>query len=191
MGGLVWEGALVLMMGNGTEVSGKNHTSAGDSLRDQILCDGARAMLTAALQAEGTASVEAHAGEADDSCHRLVVRTCYPSTVIGAVVAKVRDEQVAGRPFSVVIGVTTDGERDILGIWAGDGGEDAESRLGVLTEITTHGDQDACIAVCDGVENLPESITTTWALTEVERCAGQAFRSAFRSAARQDSDAVA
>lgn len=41
----------------------------------------------------------------------------------------------------VVIGVTVNGERDILGIWASDGGEGAK-------------------AVCDGLKGLPDAITT-------------------------------
>lgn len=36
---------------------------------------------------------------------------------------KLRDGQVVNRPIYVVIGVTVNGERDILGLWAGDGSE--------------------------------------------------------------------
>ena len=42
----------------------------------------------------------------------------YPVIFIDALVVKVRDGQVTNKPFYVVIGVTTAGERDILGIWA-------------------------------------------------------------------------
>ena len=52
---------------------------------------------------------------------RLLDRV-YPVLFIDALVVKVRDGQVTNRPFYVVIGVTAAGERDILGIWAGDGG---------------------------------------------------------------------
>jgi transposase-like protein len=38
-------------------------------------------------------------------------------------VVKVRDGQVANRPFYAAIGVSLAGERDILGLWAGTGGE--------------------------------------------------------------------
>lgn len=38
-----------------------------------------------------------------------------------AIVVKVRDGQIRNTPFYVVMGVTTVGEREILGIWAGDG----------------------------------------------------------------------
>jgi putative transposase len=47
----------------------------------------------------------------------------------------------------VVIGVTVDGHRDILGIWAGDGGEGAKYWLQVLTEVKNRGVADACIVV--------------------------------------------
>ncbi|MFF3655282.1 transposase [Streptomyces olivochromogenes] len=36
---------------------------------------------------------------------------------------KIRDAQVADRPVYVVMAVTVDGTRDILGTWTGDGGE--------------------------------------------------------------------
>ena len=38
----------------------------------------------------------------------------YPVIFIDAIVVKVRDGQVTNKPFYVVIGVTTGGERDIL-----------------------------------------------------------------------------
>ncbi len=51
----------------------------------------------------------------------------YPVIFIDAMVVKVRDGQVANKPVYVVIGVSVNGERDILGLWAGDGGEGARS----------------------------------------------------------------
>lgn len=46
----------------------------------------------------------------------------YPVIFIDALVVKIRDGQVTNRPVYVVVGVTVNGERDILGLWAGDGG---------------------------------------------------------------------
>ncbi len=48
--------------------------SGGASLLDEIVRDGARQMLAAALQAEVAAYVEAHADQLDEHGHRLVVR---------------------------------------------------------------------------------------------------------------------
>jgi transposase-like protein len=50
----------------------------------------------------------------------------YAAIFIDAIVVKVRDGQVANRPIYAAIGVTLDGERDILGLWAGTGGEGAK-----------------------------------------------------------------
>jgi transposase-like protein len=38
---------------------------------------------------------------------------------------KIRDGQVANRPIYTAIGVTVDGQREIVGLWAGQGGEGA------------------------------------------------------------------
>src|SRR3954465_11039238 len=46
----------------------------GGSLLDEIVRDGARAMLAAALQAEVAAYIEAHADQVDERGRRLVVR---------------------------------------------------------------------------------------------------------------------
>src|SRR2546422_406913 len=46
----------------------------------------------------------------------------YPVLFIDAIHVKIRDGAVANRPIYAAVGVTTDGERDILGLWAGTGG---------------------------------------------------------------------
>ena len=46
----------------------------------------------------------------------------YPVVFIDAIHVKIRDGQVANRPIYVALGVTVDGERDILGLWAGEHG---------------------------------------------------------------------
>jgi hypothetical protein len=44
---------------------------------------------------------------------------------IDAIVVKIRDGQVANRPVYGAIGVTLEGGKDILRLWAGTGGESA------------------------------------------------------------------
>ena len=114
----------------------------------------------------------------------------YPVIFIDAMVVKVRDGQVANKPVYVVIGVTVNGERDILGLWAGDGGEGAKFWLGVFTEIKNRGVDDVCIAVCDGLKGLPEAITTTWELATVQACIIHLIRNTFRFASRKYWDEI-
>jgi transposase-like protein len=85
-------------------------------------------------------------------------------------VVKIRDGQVANRPVYTAIGVSVDGQRDILGLWVGTGGEGAKYWLQVLTEIKNRGVEDVCIVVCDGLKGLPESIAATWPLAVVQTC---------------------
>jgi len=108
----------------------------------------------------------------------------YPVIFVDALVVKVRDGQVMNKPVYVVIGVSVNGERDILGLWAGDGGEGAKFWLSVFTEIKNRGVKDVCIAVCDGLKGLPEAITTTWELATVQACVIHLIRNTFRFASR-------
>jgi putative transposase len=93
--------------------------------------------------------------------------------------------------MSVAIGVSVNGERDILGLWAGDSGQGAKFWLSVLTEIKNRGVEDVCITVCDGLKGLPEAITTVWELAVVQACIVHLIRNTFRSAARQYWDEMA
>lgn len=114
----------------------------------------------------------------------------YPVIFVDAIVVKVRDGQVRNTPFYVVMGVTTNGERDILGIWAGDGAEGARFWLQVFSELKNRGVDDVLIAVCDGLKGLPEAITTTWDRTVVQQCIVHLIRNSFRYAGRQHRDQI-
>jgi len=114
----------------------------------------------------------------------------YPVLFVDAVVVKVRDGQVRNTPFYVVIGVTTGGEREILGNWAGDGGEGARFWLQVFSELKNRGVDDMLIAVCDGLKGLPEAITTTWERTVVQQCVVHLIRNSFRYAGRRHREGI-
>jgi putative transposase len=76
-------------------------------------------------------------------------------------VVKVRDGQVANRPFYAAIGVSLAGERDILGLWAGTGGEDAKFWMSVLTDLRNRGVKDVFFVVCDGLKGCPRWSATS------------------------------
>lgn len=115
----------------------------------------------------------------------------YPVVFIDAMVVKVRDGQVANRPVYTAIGVTIDGQRDILGLWAGTGGEGAKYWLQVLTEVKNRGVEDVCIVCCDGLKGLPDAIGATWPLAVVQTCVLHLIRNTFRLASRADWDRMA
>ncbi|RSM59366.1 IS256 family transposase [Amycolatopsis sp. WAC 01376] len=117
--------------------------------------------------------------------------TVYPVIFIDAIHVKIRDGQVANRPIYVALAVTCEGRRDILGLWAGDGGEGAKYWLHVLTELKNRGVADVLMVVCDGLTGLPDAITTVWPQTITQTCVVHLLRNSFRYAGRQHWDAIA
>ncbi|MFG1857691.1 IS256 family transposase [Actinomadura geliboluensis] len=116
----------------------------------------------------------------------------YPVIFLDAIQVKIRDGQVANRPIYVALAVTVDGTRDILGLWAGDGGgEGAKYWLHVLTELKNRGVADACMVVCDGLTGLPDAVANVWPQALVQTCIVHLLRNSFRYASRQDWDAIA
>jgi len=104
----------------------------------------------------------------------------YPVVFIDAINVKIRDGQVANRPIYVALAVTCDGQRDILGLWAGEGGEGAKYWLHVLTELRNRGVADVLMVVRDGLTGLPDAVTTVWPRTIVQTCIVHLLRNSFR-----------
>lgn len=115
----------------------------------------------------------------------------YPVVFIDAIHVKIRDGQVANRPIYVALAVTTEGNRDILGLWVGDGGEGAKYWQQVLTELKNRGVEDVLMLVCDGLRELPQSVANVWPKTIVQTCIVHLMRNSFRYASRQDWDKIA
>ncbi|MBA2774973.1 MAG: IS256 family transposase [Nocardioidaceae bacterium] len=112
--------------------------AVGGSLLDELVRDGARAMLAAALQAEVAAYVDAFAGEVDEAGHRLVVRnghhqTREVATAAGAV--PVRAPRVNDKRTEEVTGQRMRFASSILPAWARKSPQVAE----VLPLLYLHG----------------------------------------------------
>jgi putative transposase len=122
--------------------------------------------------------------EMNDWAHRPL-DGIYAAVFIDAIVVKVRDGQVANRPFYAAIGVTLGGGKDILGLWAGSGGEGAKFWMSVLTDLRNRGVRDVFFLVCDGLKGLPEVVGNVWPLTIVQTCIIHLIRNTFRLASRK------
>lgn len=78
-----------------------------------------------------------------------------PVIFVDALAIMIRGGQVVNKPFYVVVGVITNGERDILGLWAGDdGGEGTRFWLQIFAELKNRAVTDMLIAVCDGSKDF-------------------------------------
>src|ERR1700756_4925981 len=112
----------------------------------------------------------------------------YPVVFIDAVHVKIREGQVANRPIYMALGVTVDGTRDILGLWAGEhgDGEGAKFWLRVLSEIKNRGTRDVLMLVCDGLKGLPDAVNSVWDQTVVQTCIVHLLRNSFKYASKRD-----
>ena len=80
------------------------------------------------------------------------------------------------------------GEKDVLGLWAGTGGEGAKFWLAVLTDLKNRGINDVFFLVCDGLKGLPDVVANVWPLTTTQTCIIHLIRNTFRLASRRDWD---
>ena len=125
--------------------------------------------------------------EMTDWCNRPLDEV-YAAIFVDAVMVKVRDGQVANRPVYAAIGVTLAGEKDILGLWAGTGGEGAKFWMSVLTDLRNRGIRDVFFLVCDGLKGLPEVVGNVWPQAIVQTCIIHLIRNTFRLASKRDWD---
>ncbi|MCZ0912897.1 IS256 family transposase [Gordonia amicalis] len=115
----------------------------------------------------------------------------YAAVFIDAIMVKIRDGQVRNRPIYAAIGVDLDGHKDILGMWAGDGGgESARFWLAVLTDLKNRGVRDIFFVVCDGLKGLPDSVSAAFPLATVQTCIIHLIRNTFKYASRKYWDKI-
>jgi len=94
----------------------------------------------------------------------------YPILYLDALVLKIREAgQVRNKAIYVVIGVNMQGNKEVLGLWAGQA-EGAKFWLQVLTELKNRGVADVFIACVDGLKGFPESIATVFPEAQVQLC---------------------
>jgi transposase-like protein len=96
----------------------------------------------------------------------------YPVLLTGAIFVKIRDGSVANRPVYVALGINCHGERDVLGLWAGTGGEGAKAWMAILAELRNRDVEDACIVACDGLKGPPDAVGEIWPAAAVQHGQG-------------------
>ena len=107
------------------------------------------------------------------------LESSYAAIFIDAIVVKVRDGQVANRPFYAAIGVTLAGDHDILGLWAGTGGEGAKFWMAVLTDLRTVASRTCSSWSATASRACPRS-SNVWPQAIVQTCIIHLIRNTFR-----------
>jgi putative transposase len=94
----------------------------------------------------------------------------YPVVFLDAIHFKVKHEnRIISKAAYTVLGINTDGVKDILGIWIGEN-ESASFWLNVCQELKSRGVQDILIACKDGLSGFSEAINATFPQADIQSC---------------------
>jgi putative transposase len=115
----------------------------------------------------------------------------YPIVFLDCMVLKIREGGTVGRrALYLALGVTLDGDRDVLGMWFQES-EGAKFWMQVLTDLKTRGVRDVLICCVDGLTGFPEAIEAIFPKTTVQTCVVHLIRSSLRYVPRREREQVA
>jgi putative transposase len=115
----------------------------------------------------------------------------YPIVYFDALRVKVReDRSVQNRACYLALGVTCDGEREVLGLWWQET-EGAKFWLAVLNDLRRRGVQDVLISCVDGLKGFPDAIEAVFPAAWVQTCIVHLIRASLRYVNYRDRKKVA
>ena len=115
----------------------------------------------------------------------------YPIVFLDCMVLKIRDGgTVQRRALYLALGVTLDGDRDVLGMWFQET-EGAKFWMQVLNELKQRGVRDILIACVDGLTGFPEAIEAIFPRTTVQTCIVHLIRNSLKYVPRREREQVA
>jgi putative transposase len=107
----------------------------------------------------------------------------YPVVFLDALVLKIREGgSVQRRACYLALGVSVDGDRDVLGMWFQET-EGAKFWMQILSDLKQRGVQDILIACVDGLKGFPEAIEAIFPKTTVRTCIVHLIRHSLRYSA--------
>ncbi len=110
----------------------------------------------------------------------------YPFVFMDAIHYKVKeDHRYVTKAAYVVLGITMDGKKDILGVWIGEH-ESSKFWLNVLNDLKSRGVSDVYLFCTDGLCGMPEAIQSVFPQSRLQRCIVHQIRSSTRYVSYKD-----
>jgi putative transposase len=110
----------------------------------------------------------------------------YPVIFLDALVLKIREGgSVQRRACYLALGITVDGDRDVLGLWFQET-EGAKFWMQVLSELKHRGVTDILICCVDGLKGFPEAIEAIFPKTTVQTCVVHLLRHSLKYVPRRE-----
>jgi putative transposase len=115
----------------------------------------------------------------------------YPVVFLDCLVLKIREGgTVQRRACYLALGITVEGERDVLGMWFQEA-EGAKFWMQVLAELKQRGVRDILICCVDGLTGFPEAIEAIFPKTVVQTCVVHLIRHSLKYVPRREREQVA
>lgn len=115
----------------------------------------------------------------------------YPIIFMDATVLKIRvDRVVKNIAAYIMLGVTLEGKKEIIGIWIGEN-ETSKYWLTILNDIQKRGVQDVLIFAIDGLNGFNEAIKAVYPKADIQRCIVHQIRSSLKFVSWKDRKEVA
>ena len=109
-----------------------------------------------------------------------VLENVYPVMWLDAIHFKVRHEgTVKSRAIYSILGVSTEGQKEVIGIYFGEN-EGAAFWRSVLTDLKLRGVQDICIACIDNLKGFGDAIEDIFPTTDVQLCLVHQMRNSMK-----------
>lgn len=110
----------------------------------------------------------------------------YPFVFMDAIHYKVREDwRYVTKAAYVVLGVTMDGRKDILGVWIGEH-ENSKFWLNVLNDLKSRGVLDVYLFCTDGLCRMMQAIEAVFPKSRLQRCIVHQVRSSTRYVSYKD-----
>jgi len=100
-----------------------------------------------------------------------------------------QNNRIVSKAAYIVIGIDTEGFKDVLGIWIGEN-ESSKFWLKVLTDLRNRGVKDVTIFSVDGLSGFKQAILATYPSAIVQRCIIHQIRSSTRYVSYKDIKAL-
>jgi len=115
----------------------------------------------------------------------------YPIIFMDATVLKIRvDRVVKNIAAYIMLGITLEGKKEVLGIWIGEN-ETSKYWLTVLNDVKRRGVEDVLIFAIDGLNGFNEAIKAVYPKAEIQRCIVHQIRNSLKFVSYKDRKAVA
>ena len=115
----------------------------------------------------------------------------YPIIFMDATVLEIRvDRVVKNIAAYIMLGITLEGKKEVLGIWIGEN-ETSKYWLTVLNDVKRRGVEDVLIFAIDGLNGFNEAIKAVYPKAEIQRCIVHQIRNSLKFVSYKDRKAVA